>query len=107
MHIKDEIANMETNDEFVKLKLTDQRLKKFHDPELKEKYSKKEHIELRVVKTKIKVTKINEKTNEEYEEEIEETLLTNLTKEEMSVEDLTEIYNLRWGIEVDFNTLKK
>ena len=24
----------------------------------------------------------------------------------MSIEDLKEIYNLRWGIEVDFNTLK-
>ena len=98
---KEEIANMTSNDEFVKLKLTDSRLEKFHDIELKEKYSKKDYIELRVVKTKVKVIKYDEKTNEEYEEEIDEILLTNFTKEEMSVEDLKEIYKLRWGIEVD------
>lgn len=103
---KEEIANMTSNDEFVKLKLTDSRLEKFHDIELKEKYSKKDYIELRVVKTKVKVIKYDEKTNEEYEEEIDEILLTNFTKEEMSVEDLKEIYKLRWGIEVDFDTLK-
>ena len=97
---------MTSNDEFVKLKLTDSRLEKFHDIELKEKYSKKDYIELRVVKTKVKVIKYDEKTNEEYEEEIDEILLTNFTKEEMSVEDLKEIYKLRWGIEVDFDTLK-
>lgn len=103
---KEEIANMTSNDEFVKLKLTDSRLEKFHDIELKEKYSKKDYIELRVVKTKVKVIKYDEKTNKEYEEEIDEILLTNFTKEEMSVEDLKEIYKLRWGIEVDFDTLK-
>ena len=97
---------MTSNDEFVKLKLTDSRLEKFHDIELKEKYSKKDYIELRVVKTKVKVIKYDEKTNKEYEEEIDEILLTNFTKEEMSVEDLKEIYKLRWGIEVDFDTLK-
>lgn len=29
-----------------------------------------------------------------------------MSKEDMSVEDLKEIYKLRWGIEVNFNTLK-
>ena len=93
-------------DEIVKLKLTGERLEKFHDPELKAKYEKQDYIELRIVKTKIKVIKINKETGEEYEDYVDEILLTNLTKEEMSVEDLKEIYKLRWGIEINFNTLK-
>ena len=54
MHIKDEIEKMETNDEFVKLKLTPERLKKFHDPELKEKYSKKRTYRITHCKNKNK-----------------------------------------------------
>ena len=103
---KDEISNMQSDDEIVKLKLTGERLEKFHDPELKAKYEKQDYIELRIVKTKIKVIKINKETGEEYEDYVDEILLTNLTKEEMSVEDLKEIYKLRWGIEINFNTLK-
>ena len=101
----DEINNMKSNDEMVKLELTDERLENFKDPELKAKYENKEYIELRVVKTKINVIRFDENGNE-YEDEVDEVLLTNLSKEEMSVEDLKEIYKLRWSIEVDFNTLK-
>lgn len=103
---KEEINNMASNDEIVKLKLTDERLEKFRDPELKAKYEKEEEIELRIVKTKIKVIRFDKKTNEPYEDYVNEILLTNLSKEEMSVEDLKEIYKLRWGIEINFNTLK-
>lgn len=101
----DEINNMKSNDEMVKLELTDDRLEKFKDPELKAKYENQEHIELRIVKTKIKVIRFDENGNE-YEDEVDEILMTNLEKEEMTIEDLKEIYKLRWGIEVDFNTLK-
>ena len=101
-----EIENMTSDDELVEFKLTDERLAKFNDPELKAKYEKLDHIEMRVVKTKITVIKFDKETNKEYEEEVEEILLTNLLKEEMSVEDLKDIYKLRWGIEVNFNTLK-
>lgn len=103
---KDEINDMESNDEVVELKLTDDRLAKFNDPELKAKYEKLESIKLRIVKTKIKVIRYDKKTHKEYEDEVDETLLTNIPEEEMSVEDLKEIYKLRWGIEVDFDTLK-
>ena len=103
---KEEINNMKSDDEIVRLKLTDERLDKFHDPELKAKYEKQEYIELRVVKTKVKVIRIDEETGREYEDEVDEILLTNMSKEEMSVEDLKYIYKLRWGIEVNFNTLK-
>ena len=43
---------MKYNDEMVELKLTDDRLAKFNDPELKSKYEKLESIKLRIVKTK-------------------------------------------------------
>ena len=57
-------------------------------------------------KQKIKVTRYDKNTHKEYEDEVDEILLTNMSEEEMSVEDLKEIYKLRWGIEVDFDTLK-
>lgn len=39
---KEEISNMQSNDEIVRLKLTDERLDKFNDNELKVKYEKKD-----------------------------------------------------------------
>ncbi len=35
-----------------------------------------------------------------------ETLVTNLTKEELSTEEMEELYHLRWGIETKYNELK-
>ena len=58
---KEEINNMKSDDEIIKLKLTDERLAKFHDPELKAKYEKIGYIKLRIVKTKVKVIRFDKK----------------------------------------------
>ena len=68
-------------------------LKKFHNEELKEKYSQKWTIDLRIVTITL-------------ENGTKETLLTNLPKELMSIDDLEYIYGKRWGIETNYNTLK-
>ena len=90
---KKEREKITSNDSPIQLELTPDRLKKFHDPELKEKYSKMWTINLRIVTITLK----NGKT---------ETLLTNLPPELMTIDDLEYIYSKRWGIETNYNTLK-
>ena len=60
---------------------------------MRDKYSKKWTIDLRIVT-------ITLQTGEK------EVLLTNLPQEIMTIEDLEYIYNKRWGIETNYNTLK-
>lgn len=99
---KKERKQVQSNDEEIKLYLTGERLQKFKDPILKEKYSKKQYLKLRIVT--IELEKENENTGET---EIEiETLLTNLPENIMTTDDICEIYNQRWGIETNYNTLK-
>ena len=90
---KKERNKITSNDSPIKLELTANRLKKFHNEELRDKYSKKWTIDLRIVT-------ITLQTGEK------EVLLTNLPQEIMTIEDLEYIYNKRWGIETNYNTLK-
>ena len=90
---KKERSKITSNDSPIQLELTSDRLKKFHNPELKEKYSRMWTIDLRIVT----ITLENGKT---------ETLLTNLPSELMTIDDLEYIYGKRWGIETNYNTLK-
>ncbi len=76
------------------LELTRDRLKKFHNSELKEKYSKMWAIGLRIVTITLKTGK-------------KEVLLTNLPQNIMTKDDLEYLYSKRWGIETNYNTLKK
>ena len=69
------------------------RLKKFHNPILKEKYSKRLYLDLRIVTI-------------ELEDGTIETLLTNLPPEIMTTEDICQIYDYRRGIETNYNTFK-
>ena len=46
---KKERSKITSNDSPIKINLIADRLKKFHDPILKEKYSKKWHLDLRIV----------------------------------------------------------
>ena len=71
------------------LKITKNRLKKFHDPKLKEKYSKKWTMDLRIIT-------ITNNKGEKY------SLLTNIPKEVLGTKEIGEIYKLRWGIETNF-----
>lgn len=56
-YYKKERKHVKSNDEEIKLNLTSSRLKKFHDPELKEKYSKKQYMKLRIVSIELKQEK--------------------------------------------------
>ena len=60
---------------------------------MKEKYSHKWAIDLRIVTITL-------------ENGTKETLLTNLPKELMTIDDLKYIYGKRWGIKTNYNTLK-
>ena len=71
---KKERSKITSNDSPIQLELTSDRLKKFHNPDLKEKYSKMWTIDLRIVTITLK----NGKT---------ETLLTNLPQEIMTIDD--------------------
>ena len=99
---KKERSRINSNDSPINLNLTGERLKKFHDPILKEKYSKEAYLKLRLVT--VEVESLDEETGEVKRKIV--TLLTNLPKDIMTIEDICEIYNYRWGIETNYNTLK-
>ena len=99
---KKERSRITSNDSPINLNLTSNRLKRFHDPILKEKYSKKLHLKLRLVTIEIK--KVDEETGE-VKIEIE-TLLTNLPENIMTTADICQIYDYKWGIETNYNTFK-
>ena len=90
---KKERSIITTNDSPIKLNLIGERLKKFHDPILKEKYSKELYLNLRIVHVELSSGEI-------------ETLLTNLPSSIMTTEDICQIYDYRWGIETQYNTFK-
>ena len=81
------------NDSEIQLEITKDRLKKFHNKTLKEKYSKIKHLNLRI----ITITLENGTT---------ESLLTNILDKNFTIEDFQKLYNLRWGIETNYNTMK-
>lgn len=89
----DERYTIKENDSEIKIKLTKDRIKKFHNSTLKEKYSKEKHLNLRILTIELD----NGKT---------EILLTNISDKNFKIEDFKELYNLRWGIETNFNTMK-
>ncbi|WP_305555078.1 transposase [Methanobrevibacter sp. V74] len=85
---------MKTNDEIIKINLTNNRLSHFDDENLKEKARKMGRLEIRIALVDIG-------KNEP------EILATNLTSEEFSTEDLKELYGKRWSVETGFDRLKK
>ena len=90
---KKERSKITSNDSPISLELNNDRLKKFHDEDLKEKYSRMWSIDLRIVTITL-------------EKGQKETLLTNLPETLMTIDDLKYIYKKRWGIETNYNTLK-
>lgn len=87
---------MKSNDEEIKIEYQYDRVRyyKKRNPELYKELEKKEPIKIRIVKIKL-------------ENGMLEILATNLEKEEFSSEDVKEIYNLRWGIETMYHTVKE
>ena len=90
---KKERDRINSNDSPIKLYLTAKRLKRFHNPILKEKYSKELYLNLRIVDVELPNGEIK-------------SLLTNIPKNVMTIDDLCQIYDYRWGIETNYNTLK-
>ena len=90
---KEEMKTIIDEDSLISLNIDGNRLKKFHDTELKNIYSKKWTINLRIVT-------ITNNNGEKY------SLLTNIPKEVLNTNEIGEIYKLRWGIETNYNTMK-
>ena len=90
---KKERDKIDTNDSPIKIYLTAERLKRFHNPILKEKYSKELYLNLRIVDIELHNGEIK-------------SLLTNIPNDVMTIEDLCQIYDYSWGIETNYNTLK-
>ena len=84
---------IQKNDSKLKIKLTKERLGRFHNMALKEKYNDGDQLNLRLLTIKLD----NGKT---------EYLLTNITDKTFKLNDFKKLYELRWGIETNYNTLK-
>lgn len=90
---KEERKNINEEDSLISLNITGSRLKKFHDPHLKNIYSKKWTMDLRIVT-------ITSNNGKKY------SLLTNIPEEVLNTKEIAAIYKLRWGIETNYNTMK-
>lgn len=86
---------MTAEDEFIIIRYTYPRLNKIKktNPEFYEEIKDKIGIELRIAKIEI-----NEKTTE--------YLISNLDKNEFCKEELKEIYEKKWQIEISYNSIK-
>lgn len=92
-YLKKEQKSLKTNDEIVNVEFTTSRSNSLkNNPEIIE-YFKNNDISLRFVT--INLPNGNK-----------EVLITNLNKEEMSYDDIKELYHLRWKVETSYRTLK-
>ena len=90
---KAERQKINKNDSPLKIKLTKSRLNKFHNKELKEEYSKENYLNLRII-----IIELDNGTTE--------FLLTNILEKDFTIRDFKKLYNLRWNIETNYNTIK-
>ncbi len=90
-----ENKGMKTDDEIIEIKYEYNRIRyyKDKDPELYNYYMNGNTIKLRCVKVILDTGEI-------------EYLITNLNRKEFSTEDIKELYNLRWKIELNYRHLK-
>lgn len=94
---KKQVMAMKTNDEIVEIPYEYNRVRgyKNSDPNF---YKLMEETKTSVF---VRIVKIVLSTGEV------EILMTNLTKEEVSYEEMNELYELRWGIETNYHYLKE
>ncbi|MGL4670303.1 MAG: IS4 family transposase [Methanobacteriaceae archaeon] len=90
---KKERKKMKTDDEWVDIRLTSNRTQKIKNKALKEKAEQTNYLNLRIVNIPLETGKI-------------ETLITNLTENIASPQELKEIYGERWQIEKGYDVLK-
>ena len=77
----------------IKIKLTNQRTKRFHAKTLQEQFKNTPYLNLRIITI-------------ELDNGEKETLLTNLPETKFKTEEFKQLYHLRWGIETNYNTMK-
>jgi len=90
---KQEQADAKTNDEIVNIKVTNSRLNHYKGTDDYDMMASAGFIALRMVKFTLPSGDT-------------ECLLTNLSEEEFSTDEIIQIYRLRWCIETAFDTLK-
>lgn len=93
---KEYTGKMKSNDEEIEIEYQYDRVRHYRkrNPELYKELEKKEPVKIRIVKVKL-------------ENSTTEILATNLEQNKFSIEDLKEIYSLRWGIETLYHTVKE
>lgn len=94
---KKQISAMKTNDEMIEIPYQYDRVRNYKDsdPEFyKIMEETKESLFVRIVKIVLS-------TGEE------EILMTNLTGDEVTYEEMSDLYHLRWGIETNYHHLKE
>lgn len=94
--LKKEQSKMTSDDEIVEIEYEYNRVKNFKDKheEVYQYYESGKTISIRIVNITLDTGEI-------------ETLITNLSQEEFTRDDLKEIYRLRWGIENNYHELKE
>lgn len=94
--LKLEQSMMTSNDEVMQIQYQYNRIKNYKDKDVEfyEYYENGNRVSLRFVNITLPTGEI-------------ETLITNLSKEEFSTEDMNELYQLRWGVETSYHELKE
>lgn len=90
-YYKEEIKSMKTDDEYVKIEITDNRINNLN-PKSQEQLKNTKEINARITKNTVKNNEL--------------VTITNLTKEELKKEEIIELYHLRWKIETAYDRLK-
>lgn len=95
-YLKQEQQSMKSNDEIVEIKYQYDRIRNYKnkDEEFYNYYENGNTISLRFVNIELPTGEI-------------ETIITNVSKEELDSEDINKIYQLRWGIEISYHELKE
>lgn len=94
--LKTEQMAMKSNDEVVEVKYQYDRIRNYKDKdeEFYNYYENGNTISLRFVNIELSTGEI-------------ETIMTNISKDKLSSEDINKIYQLRWGIETSYHELKE
>ena len=92
---KQEVESMNTNDEYISIKHTKERLKK-----IKKNYPEEAKKLEQLKETKVRVTKATLSNAEEIR------ILSNLSYDEFNQDDIVNLYSERWGIEKSYDTMK-
>lgn len=90
---KNEISNMATNDELIRIEMTKERLNSLRDEPYYDQLLSVHHIVVRAIKFTLSSG-------------MKEVLITNLDPKEFNFDEIKELYRLRWEIETVYNALK-